>query len=418
MGAAVSGGADSVAMLVAMADVLGAGRLRVVTVNHNIRPERESGGDAEFVAGLCRSMGVSCRVAEIPRGLVAETARERGGGVEEAARFLRYRELGAFAEGEGLSALCLAHTRGDQLETLLMRFVQGSSRSGGIARSRGVFRRPILDATRAQVESFLRSRGISWRTDSTNSDTAYLRNRIRARLVPVLDAEFPGWGAAAVSGAELSRWDEDFAAAAAEPLLARISRDERGASFPRSEFDGLPPAVRIRVVRALVDAAGFSGRFPHSAMRPFALLAPSEPLSAGACGISLSAGCGFVRACKIRPREEAESGFFVLVEGGRAEFRAGGVEFSYSGGILRAFGVPLVSVGPPFAVRSPQPADSVAAADGSLRPVAKALASWRCPPADRGRAAVVQLLPSQEIAAVLGSPLGLPDWICAPFRPR
>ncbi len=143
VGVAVSGGADSVALLVSLVEILGKKNIFVITVNHNIRPSEESKADADFVFELCKKIGVFCKIAEIERGIVLQTAKIRGGGTEEAARFLRYLEFEKFLKEKSLDFLCLAHTQNDQIETLLMRFLQGSSQLSGIARRRGAFCRPL-----------------------------------------------------------------------------------------------------------------------------------------------------------------------------------------------------------------------------------------------------------------------------------
>ena len=127
--AGVSGGADSVSLLVSLCNIfspLGV-TLHVVTVNHNIRPENETCGDADFVVDLCSNLQkegklVDCTVKEISRGFVEQTACERKSGIEEAARFLRYKVFSDFCNQNDIQVLFLAHNRNDNLETVLMRF--------------------------------------------------------------------------------------------------------------------------------------------------------------------------------------------------------------------------------------------------------------------------------------------------------
>ena len=154
LGAAVSGGADSVSLLCALAKIkegLEGGskkelpeagqkakgrpffpKIVCVTVDHSIRPEEESSGDAAFVKSLCQKLGVECAVKKIERGAVERLAAQRGKGVEEAARFLRYQKFEGFAKESGAQFICLAHNQNDALETLLMRFLpRMESRQGG-----------------------------------------------------------------------------------------------------------------------------------------------------------------------------------------------------------------------------------------------------------------------------------------------
>lgn len=206
LGVAVSGGADSICLLTVLYEYLGekdaVKKLFVITVNHNIRQENETKGDAVFVSEYCRTLGVECRIIEIPRGEVSMTEKKRCGGTEDAARFLRYEIFEKQMIENNLDYICLAHNENDNLETMLMRFFQGSGKSGKIEEERERFLRPLLRCSRTEIEVFLKERNISWRTDSTNFDNNYLRNKIRNILVPVLDENFKGWKTALLHGAE------------------------------------------------------------------------------------------------------------------------------------------------------------------------------------------------------------------------
>lgn len=158
LGAAVSGGADSISLLCALAKIkacfesgskkalAAAGqkaesrsafpKIVCVTVDHSIRPEAESSGDAAFVQGICASLGVECAVKKIERGAAERLAAQRGKGLEEAARLLRYQIFEDFAKESGAQYICLAHNQNDALETLLMRFLQGSAAAYGVAPKR------------------------------------------------------------------------------------------------------------------------------------------------------------------------------------------------------------------------------------------------------------------------------------------
>ena len=267
LGVAVSGGADSLALLTALLHRFGADRLRVITVNHNMRPEAETAGDAAFVASYCASAGLSCTTVTLERGLVARRARERGKGSEEAARSLRYEAFERFIRQEGLTALCLAHNRNDQLETLVMRFLQGSASGGGIAYRRGPFIRPLLALSRESIERYLKEQGLSWRTDATNADTRYLRNAIRRQLLPMLDRLYPGWDGAVLSGAEKAGEDDAVLEALASSFSWEKAPDGSCCTMPASVFYGQSPALRRRLFyRALTDL-GFDKRFPYGLVR-------------------------------------------------------------------------------------------------------------------------------------------------------
>ncbi|MDR1785997.1 MAG: tRNA lysidine(34) synthetase TilS [Spirochaetaceae bacterium] len=266
---AVSGGADSMALLTGAARLCpGTGfSLRAITIDHGIRPRAESAGDAEFVAAYCRSLGVPCAVRAFEPGRVAALASERGMGTEEAARFLRYREFEA-ALGEG-ERLCLAHTRDDNLETILLRFLQGSASGplGGIPPERGRVKRPMLDMSRASVEAYLTALAVPFRRDSTNGDTAFLRNRIRGILVPLLNQSFPGWDRALLRGAEKLRDDGDALAMASLALDWAEREGGAGLELPWGTFFAQPRAIRrellYRAWGRLDGEDGAPGRLPY-----------------------------------------------------------------------------------------------------------------------------------------------------------
>ena len=208
--AAVSGGADSTAMLAALVSLREAVgfSLRCLHVEHGIRPAAESQGDAAFVRERCGAFKVPCGVVSIAPGKIAARARASGLGLEAVARLYRRRAL--FREARRVAAECggpvrilTAHTADDALETALMRLLRGAGPAGLAAMpvSRGRLLRPLLALSRADVRGYLAERQIPWREDSTNTDIRFLRNRVRHRLIPFLNEWFPQWrtGLAAVT---------------------------------------------------------------------------------------------------------------------------------------------------------------------------------------------------------------------------
>jgi tRNA(Ile)-lysidine synthase len=199
--AAVSGGADSMAMLTALhalrcGGIIGKDALYCLHVEHGIRPAEESRGDAEFVREFCKNNSIECFIENIPPGKIAFLARRKGSGIEAVARYFRHRALSREADRLGDKTLILlAHTKDDLLETALMRILRGAG-SAGLAvmpEKRGRLLRPLLKMTRADVIEYLKAKNISWREDSTNTDEKHLRNRIRLRLIPLLNEAFPSW---------------------------------------------------------------------------------------------------------------------------------------------------------------------------------------------------------------------------------
>lgn len=187
--AAVSGGADSVCLLAALA----AFReqidfsLYVIHVEHGLRGE-ESLADARYVEELCRSFSVPFFLESVD---AAAEARKRHLSVEEAGRALRYEAFDRVAGQVGADRIAVAHNENDQAETVLWNLVRGSGLQGlgGIRPVRGRIIRPLLFLGRPEIEAILLAQGIAWRTDRTNLTCDYTRNRIRLQVLPELTKE-------------------------------------------------------------------------------------------------------------------------------------------------------------------------------------------------------------------------------------
>lgn len=184
---AVSGGADSLTLLLAL-HRLGC-RLHVAHLDHALRPE--SAADAEFVGDLSRRLEIPCSVE---RRDVAAFRRRRKLSPEAAAREVRYEFLREVSEREHGRAIFVGHTADDQVETFLLRLIRGAGVAGLTAMkpTDGAICRPLLGVWRTQVEAYLMAAGQPWREDATNQAPAFLRNRVRHELVPLLVSLNPG----------------------------------------------------------------------------------------------------------------------------------------------------------------------------------------------------------------------------------
>lgn len=220
---AVSGGADSTALLHALAALRG-GRpgLVVAHFNHQLRGE-ESDEDERFVRGLSQRCGLPCAVACAPA-----TLRTIERGSEAAARRHRYRFLRAVADQWGARYVATAHTADDQVETVVHRVVRGTGLRGlaGIPRTRAlspltVVMRPLLGVTRAQVRAYLRDLRLPFREDSTNQLARHTRNRIRHALLPALRRDYnPAADAAILRLGDLARQAQAVIDSLAESLVS------------------------------------------------------------------------------------------------------------------------------------------------------------------------------------------------------
>ncbi len=200
---AVSGGADSVALLRAMVALKelhgGRGRIFVAHVNHGLR--EQAADDAEWLRGLCERLSVELEIATVD---VAAIAAAKGDGWEAAARLARYEALQGIAERRGARFVATAHTADDQVETILHRVLRGTGIEGlaGMMRVRPLSAsialvRPMLNVSRREVIEYLAAMGQEYRTDATNQDTRWTRNRLRNELLPILREQYN----AAVDGA-------------------------------------------------------------------------------------------------------------------------------------------------------------------------------------------------------------------------
>jgi len=192
---AVSGGADSVALVRALhrLSVGGEGRLMVAHFNHGLRGA-ESDGDQAFVEELGRELGLRV-VAERSEG-GKERGRD-GANSEESLRELRYQFLARVADESGARYVATAHTADDQVETVMHNILRGTGLAGlaGVPRTRpltgaATLIRPLLCVSRAEVLEYLAGLGQGYREDSSNASTEYTRNRIRRELLPYLESNF------------------------------------------------------------------------------------------------------------------------------------------------------------------------------------------------------------------------------------
>jgi len=242
--AAVSGGADSLALAAALAwEAPKAGlRAGAVTVDHGLQPGSAERADA--VADTCRRLGLTSV-------LVERVQVGRRGGPEAAARAARYAALDAAANRLGATVVLLGHTLDDQAETVLLGLGRGSgARSlAGMAAVDGRYLRPLLGVRRAQTEDACAATGLEpWR-DPHNDDPGFTRARIRHEALPALEAALgPGVVEALARTADLLREDAD----ALDQWAAAVAPD----GLPVAGLAGLPVAVRRRVLRRAAIAAG------------------------------------------------------------------------------------------------------------------------------------------------------------------
>lgn len=256
---AVSGGADSVALLHGVVRVLAdrddAPAVTVAHAHHDLRGS--AARDAEFVAALAAAAGLPCRIGAV----AVRSAADGGEGLEGIARRLRYRFLLAVARECGAVSVVVAHTADDQAETILHRIARGTGLvglAGMPARRRlgdGVdLIRPLLDMPGATPRAFLGERGLAWCEDESNADRRFSRNYLRHEVLPRLAA-----GPYPSASAALIRLGRQAGAAAA--LIASVARGLLDAHATKRD-DGT----------VVIDATGLAGCDPHLVAEVFAVL--------------------------------------------------------------------------------------------------------------------------------------------------
>ena len=292
--AGVSGGADSLCLLFLLLEY--AKRipftLAVVHVDHGIRPD--AGEDARYVEELCAAEGVPffLKKADVHR-----LAREEKCSEEDAGRRIRYKAFRETAEGMGGAKIAVAHNSNDNAETMLFHLFRGSGLKGlcGIAPVRDDVIRPILCLERGEAEAYLRERGIAWRTDSTNGEDDYSRNRIRHHILPYAEEEiFSGAVAHMRRTAEVLKETEDYLEIQTQEAFVRClvrnpeaavppgqqeqgyslgnepgagdmwdKEDSRGGALDVEAFRRLHPALQKRVLHILIKKLSPTGKDIH-----------------------------------------------------------------------------------------------------------------------------------------------------------
>ena len=259
MGVAVSGGADSVALLhllLGLRAKLGV-VLSVIHFNHQLRG-KASDADEKFVANLAAKLGLDFHSG---RGNVASKAKLEKLNLEDAGRRARYGFFSKLAREGKLTKIAVAHTADDQAETVLAHILRGAGLAGvgAIHAVSGDIVRPLLGIRRGALRVYLKEKKQTWREDATNCDTTKMRARIRKKLIPLLEKQFqPATVEHLAALAEFAREDDGLLEAAAEArCTVAAKRTADGVviacrEFAREKSPGESPSVSRRMVRRIV----------------------------------------------------------------------------------------------------------------------------------------------------------------------
>ncbi len=257
---AVSGGADSLAMLhlFTKGGLHSRDKIIAAHLDHMLRPE--SSADARIVEEICREWGIACETGTADVARIAAESRQT---IEQAARSARYEFLGQVAARSHSRFIVVGHTRDDQAETVLMHLVRGSGTRGlrGMKPIRSLpgtpsltLVRPLLGTSRAQVEAYCAAHQLSPLTDPTNQDPAFFRNRVRHELLPQLEELNPQIRDRLSAMAEVVRADVDYLAL--QTLAALKATMRRGGNgvvhLDRALWRQLPLSLRRRTLRTVL----------------------------------------------------------------------------------------------------------------------------------------------------------------------
>jgi tRNA(Ile)-lysidine synthase len=277
VGVAVSGGADSVALLRLLLELqskLGV-VLCVVHLNHRLRAQAAD-RDERFVAKLAERHGLEFSVERVN---VGARAKRENLNVEDAARRARYEFFAGLVEQGKITRIATAHTADDQAETVLAHMLRGAGLAGigGIHAVSGNVLRPLLRIRRAALRVYLKEKKQTWREDATNRDTSKLRARIRKKLIPLLEKQFqPAAVEHLAALAEFAREDDGFLEELAEARIgvaAKKSAD--GVAISPSHLQGQPSICRRMVRRIVKDVKPQGGELGATHVEAVLALADS-----------------------------------------------------------------------------------------------------------------------------------------------
>ncbi len=248
--AAVSGGCDSMCLLHSLVELSGKFGFSVAAAhfNHMLRGD-ESDRDERFVTEYCKNLGIPCYTG---RGDVHAEAAQRRRGIEETARSMRYAFLERVCSQRGFLRIATAHSADDNVETVLINLARGAGLAGisGIPPRRGNVIRPLLFATRAEIELFLNENDIPHVEDSTNADDDYTRNKLRHHVIPALREINPRLSETVLKTCELAGMDDRYLSGLAEDFI-KSSITSYG-KIPVKALSALSYPVASRVIRHLI----------------------------------------------------------------------------------------------------------------------------------------------------------------------
>jgi tRNA(Ile)-lysidine synthase len=281
---ALSGGADSIAMLHLLRELEPTGVLTIAGVAHFNHRLRGAAADAD--ERFCRDVAASLDLPiEVDSTDVRALASAEGRSLEGAARTARYAFLEAAADRLEAEAIAVGHSVDDQAETFLLRLLRGAGPRGlaGIRPRTGRVVRPLIEISRQELRDYVQERQLAFREDESNADLSIARNAVRHRLLPVLQAFSPSVADVLAREADIAREDEDFLSQTAIDLASSIVLDSKhGIEVEIESVRALHPALASRVVREALDRAAPGQFFGRDHIRSTLALMDGSANGAGA----------------------------------------------------------------------------------------------------------------------------------------
>lgn len=309
--AAVSGGPDSLALLLFLHDIAEREGLSVgcCLVQHHLREEAEE--EARYVARICERLGIPFFRKDV---YVEEARRSGGGSVETVARTLRYEALREVKKEAGYTWIALAHHADDQAETILFHLLRGSGARGlsGMAPKHEELIRPFLTVTKKEIEDFLSAFPYTPCHDATNDEMDATRNRIRHQLLPEMLSYNPNLVETLLHTADILRAEDVWMEEAAEAWLTSHGKE---GSLEKDAFRALPLAMRRRVLRRMLMHMG-EGSSDFESLSRLALLAENGETGklTSTAHVVMEIGRRYLYFYRGNTKKQEENGLFLLAK--------------------------------------------------------------------------------------------------------
>ncbi|MBB6212897.1 tRNA lysidine(34) synthetase TilS [Borreliella californiensis] len=260
---AFSGGADSTTLLLNLKYYLG-NNVIAFYFAHFIRSDNEQNKEIEHVKGFCDLYNISLQIKKCDIDIKSESAR-LGVSIEELARKYRYNALENALKENGANYIALAHNENDQIETIIMRFFQGSFLDGlsGIPCVNKNIIRPLLEVSRLEIENFLSMNNIGFFVDSTNAQNLYLRNRVRNNLLPVIKKIFKGYEKCLK---RISEFSKEFSDYFEKDEFFPVEKGKYYYSFDLKTFLDFPKYLVFRLIFKILNSEGIVAKVSYKTL--------------------------------------------------------------------------------------------------------------------------------------------------------